>query len=126
VGVTLVDDALARHVKPGDQGTTFGAGPLACAAILATQHIVRAESLVARARDLEARVREGFHGEVRGHGGLLGLVHDTPVKPLVAELRQRGFIVGGSDDPRVMRLMPPLNVPFEAVDALLATLRSLG
>ncbi len=126
VGVTLVDGGRASHVKPGDQGTTFGAGPLACAAILATQHIVRAEALVLRARDLEARVREGFPGEVRGHGGLLGLVYDTPVKPRVAELRKRGFIVGGSDDPRVMRLMPPLNVPFEAVDTLLANLRSLG
>ena len=125
VGVTLVDDTIARAVKPGDQGTTFGAGPLACAAILATHHVIAAEGLVARAREVEARVRAGFAGEVRGAGCLLGLCFDAPVKPRVAALRERGFIVGGSDDPQVMRLMPPLNVPFHAVDALLDATRSL-
>ncbi|MFZ5481518.1 MAG: aspartate aminotransferase family protein [Myxococcota bacterium] len=122
VGVTLVDDAIARGVKNGDHGTTFGAGPLACAAILATQHVVAVEGLVARAREVEARVRATMPCPVRGHGCLLGL--ETAVRP--APLRERGFLVGGSDDPRVLRLMPPLNVPFEAIDALADALRSLS
>jgi acetylornithine/N-succinyldiaminopimelate aminotransferase len=122
VGVTLVDDAIARRVKNGDHGTTFGAGPLACAAILATQHVVRAEGLVARAREVEARVRATMPCPVRGHGCLLGL--ETAVRP--GPLRERGFLVGGSDDPRVLRLMPPLNVPFDAIDALADAMRSLS
>ncbi len=125
VGVTLVADAIARAVKAGDQGTTFGAGPLACAALLATQHVIASEGLVARARELETRVRAAFPGEVRGHGGLLGLVFPDAVKPRVAALRELGFIVGGSDVPTVMRLMPPLNLPFEAIDALASAIRSL-
>ncbi len=126
VGVTLVDDTIARGVKSGDQGTTFGAGPLASAALLATQHVIREEGLVARAREIEARVRAFFPGEVRGHGGLLGLVFPDAVKPRVAALRERGILAGGSDDPNVMRLMPPLNLPFEAIDELASALRSLG
>ena len=126
VGVTLVDEGISRAVKPGDQGTTFGAGPLASAAILATQHVLRSEGLVARAREIERRVREGFPGEVRGYGALLGLVFPDAVKPRVAALRDRGLLVGGSDDPHVMRLMPPLNLPFEAIDELASALRSLG
>lgn len=126
VGVTLVDEAIARLVKSGDQGTTFGAGPLASAAILATQHVIREEGLVARAREIEHRVRAAYPGEVRGHGALLGLVFPDAVKPRVAALRERGLLVGGSDDPRVMRLMPPLNLPFEAIDELASALRSLA
>ncbi len=126
VGVMLVDDTLARGVKPGDQGTTFGAGPLACAALLATQHVIAAEGLVARAREIEARVRAAFPGEVRGHGALLGLVFPDAAKPRVAALRDRGILTGGSDDPHVMRLMPPLNLPFEAIDELGDALRSLA
>lgn len=126
VGVTLVDAAVAAGVRPGDQGSTFGAGPLACAAILATHHVIAAEGLVARAAQVEARLRAALPAgvEVRGHGCLLGLAFPEPVKPLIAALRERGFLVGGSDDPRCLRLMPPLNVPFEAVDALAAALGS--
>ena len=125
VGVTLVDNELAAAVKAGDQGTTFGAGPLASAAILATHPVIKEEGLVARAREIERRVRLAFPGEVRGHGALLGLVFPDAVKPRVAALRDRGILIGGSDDPTVMRLMPPLNLPFEAIDELASALRSL-
>lgn len=127
VGVTLVDDAIAQRAKPGDQGSTFGAGPLACAAILATHHVIRAEGLVARAAAVERHVRQVLPDdiEVRGHGCLLGLAFDQPVAPLVAGLRARGFLVGGSDDPRVMRLMPPLTLPLRAVDELAEALREV-
>ncbi|MFN7142524.1 MAG: aspartate aminotransferase family protein, partial [Myxococcota bacterium] len=113
VGVTLVDDDIAQQAKNGDQGSTFGAGPLACAAILATHHVVRAENLVDRARRLGEHARTVLPAalpgaEVLGHGCLLGVRLPTPVKPVVAALRERGFLVGGSDDPHVLRLMPPL------------------
>lgn len=125
VGVTLVDDAIAQKVKSGDQGTTFGAGPLACAALLATQHVIREEKLVERARAIEARARAVLPGQVLGRGALLGVRLSTPVQPIVAALRDRGFLVGGSDDPHVLRLMPPLTLPFEALDELGDALRSL-
>ncbi len=130
VGVTLVDDAIAREAKNGDQGSTFGAGPLACAAILATHHVIRTEGLVDRARRLGEHARAAIvaaipTAEVRGHGCLLGVRLDEPVKPLVPRLREAGFLVGGSDDPHVLRLMPPLTLPFETLDAFAQALRSL-
>lgn len=126
VGVTLVDEAIAARAKIGDQGSTFGAGPLACAAVLATQHIIRSEGLTANAARLGRLAAESFPVPVRGLGCLLGLVYDEPVAGRIRELRDRGFLVGGSDDPKVMRLMPPLNLPDEAVFALADQLRSLG
>lgn len=130
VGVTLVDDAVAQEAKNGDQGSTFGAGPLACAAILATHHVVRTEGLVDRARRLGEHAKATIlaacpDAELRGHGCLLGVKLPEPVKPLVPKLRELGFLVGGSDDPHVLRLMPPLNLPFETLDAFAHALRSI-
>lgn len=125
VGVTLVDDAIAARVKSGDQGSTFGAGPLACAAILATQHIVRTERLQENAAAVERRVRERVSWPVRGHGCLLGIVCPRPTREILPALRAAGIIAGGSDDPFVMRLMPPLCLPLEAVDELSDALSTL-
>ncbi|MES2639299.1 MAG: aminotransferase class III-fold pyridoxal phosphate-dependent enzyme [Myxococcota bacterium] len=130
VGVTLVDDAVAQQAKNGDQGSTFGAGPLASAAILATHHVLQAEGLVDRARRLGEHARTVLTTalptcEIRGSGCLLGVKLDRPVKPLVPQLRELGFIVGGSDDPAVLRLMPPLTLPFDTLDAFAQALRSL-
>lgn len=130
VGVTLVDEAIASRVKSGDQGSTFGAGPLACAAILATHHIVKTEGLMVNARSVEERLRSAlsgtpFHG-VRGHGCLLGIESPRPTRELLPKLRAAGFMAGGSDDPHVMRLMPPLCLPLNAVDELAAALRDMA
>jgi len=126
VGVTLVDDAIATQAKAGDHGSTFGAGPMACAAVLATHHVLRTEDLIAHARRIEQRARSVLLQEIRGHGALLGIVLERPAAPAVAGLRDRGFLVGASDDPRVIRLMPPLNLPLEALDELATALREVA
>ncbi len=47
---------------------------------------------------------------------------------LAAELKQHllasNILVGGSGDPTVLRLMPPLNVSVEALGALIAAIRT--
>lgn len=125
VGVTLVDQHLANKVKHGDQGSTFGGGPLACAAVLATQHVVRAENLMERARAIEAEIRAVSPVPVRGAGALLGLELGRPSGPVLAALRAHGILAGGSDDPTVIRLMPPLVTPPSATAALGDALRSV-
>ena len=41
MGAVLVSDEIAATVKPEDYGTTFGGGPLACAAAEATVRVIR-------------------------------------------------------------------------------------
>lgn len=125
VGATLVDDAIASQAKSGDQGSTFGAGPLACAAILATQHVIREERLVEKAAAFGRHARAVLPVPVRGEGALLGLCFDRPIKPILAALRDRGFLLGGSDDPQVARLMPPLATPLSVVDELATAIREI-
>ncbi len=125
VGVTLVDDALASKAKHGDQGSTFGGGPLACAALLVTQHVLRTQGLARRAQEIEVDLRALSPFPLRGVGALLGVELGRPVGPALTQLRAAGFLAGGSDDPTVLRLMPPLVTPPEATRALGAVLRTL-
>ena len=124
VAALLLTEAMAATTVPGEHGSTFGAGPLACAAILAVLEAIEAEGLLARAQEIEALVRAGAPPgvQVRGRGCLLGLVLDRPAAPVSAALRERGFLAGTSNDPRCLRLCPPALMPPEAVIGLLDAL----
>lgn len=124
VGAVLASDALAAHVKTGDQGTTFGGGMLAMAAVKATLETLIEENLMPRASRIFDRVRtalEPFVREVRGCGCLIGLVLHEPAAPVLERLLQAGILAGSADDPHVIRLMPPINLPDEALETFLTT-----
>ncbi|PSQ67856.1 MAG: aspartate aminotransferase family protein, partial [Bacteroidetes bacterium QH_1_64_81] len=113
VSAVLVDDAIAETVETGDQGSTFGGGMLAMAAVEATLTTLVEDDLMARATEIHDRVAEQVGPvveAVRGRGCLMGLQLDRPVGPVAESLRDRGVLVSGSSDPHVMRLMPPLVV----------------
>ena len=122
MGALLMTEDVARALRPGDLGSTFGGGPLACAALLATLKVLAAEGLPERALRVEAQLRARLAAsvvtEVRGAGLLLGLNAGAHAAALKAHLLARGILVGGSHDPAVLRLMPPLNVADASVDAL--------
>lgn len=126
VGAVLVSEAVAETVKPGDHGSTFGGGMLAMAAVAATCEALVEDGLMERAAVVFDAIREGAEAlglGVRGRGCLIGLDLGRDAKPVVAALRERGILTGGASDPHVLRLMPPLTTPMEAVETLLASLR---
>ena len=123
-GVVLARGGVAEVVRPGDQGTTFGGGPLACAAIDATIEELERIDAPALAAGIERRFRAGLEGhEVLGHGALLGVrIRD---KEAVRRLREgHRVLAGGSPgDPTVLRLLPPLTLTDAEIDEGLAALR---
>jgi acetylornithine aminotransferase/acetylornithine/N-succinyldiaminopimelate aminotransferase len=130
MGAVLVSEDIAAGVKPEDYGTTFGGGPLACAAAEATARIILEDGLLENVRRGSARLVEGLSKlrsvrEVRGEGFLLGVVLDRPGKPVREALLARGFLVGGSDLPDVLRLLPPLVLTAEEIDRFLAAMREV-
>ena len=131
VGATLVSEAIAQTVQSGDQGTTFGGGMLAMAAVHAVLDSLADESLMDRALALEDAFRDGLAEvpgvrEVRGRGCLLGVELDRPAKPVAASLRdQHAILVGTSKHPNTLRLMPPLTTPFGAASELADALRAV-
>lgn len=128
MAAVLMTAAVATRLAPGDMGSTFGGGPLACAALLATLSVIQAEGLMDRARACSARIRDGLAGTaitmVHGEGLLLGLRVPGRAGALKLFLQDRRILVGGSGDPDVLRLMPPLTVRDSSIDALLAAIAS--
>ena len=127
VGAVLVSEAIAGTVKPGDQGTTFGGGMLAMAAVQASLDQLVEDGLMGRAAEVFARLAGGLRGtegvtEVRGRGCLIGVSLDRPAKPVAGALRQRGVLVGTAGRADTLRLMPPLTVSDAEVDDFLARL----
>jgi acetylornithine/succinyldiaminopimelate/putrescine aminotransferase len=127
MGALLLTAAVAARLKGGDLGSTFGGGPLACAALLATVDVITTEGLMANATAALARLRQDLAGSVvtavLGEGLLLGL-RTAQATALKKHLLAQRILVGGSSDPSVLRLMPPLNVSAQALGALVAAIRS--
>ncbi len=129
MGAVLVSEEIAATVKPEDYGTTFGGGPLACAAAEATVRVILEGGLLENVRAGSRRLRQGLAGiggvrEVRGEGFLLGVALDRPARPVREMLLERGFLVGGSDLPDVLRLLPPLVLTAEEIDRFLEKSRT--
>ena len=122
MGALLISEPVARCLKSGDLGSTFGGSPLACAALLATLEVIQGEELMERAVAAEEEIRKGLAGTcvstIRGEGLLLGLQVPGGGAKLKQHLYARRILVGGSGHPEVLRLMPPLNLSPLAVQAL--------
>ncbi|MFA6028404.1 MAG: aminotransferase class III-fold pyridoxal phosphate-dependent enzyme [Elusimicrobiota bacterium] len=123
---TLAGPRAAAAVRPGDLGSTFGGGPLAAAAVEATLGELSRARLWENAARLELRIRETFRMpgvlSVQGKGLLLGLVLDRPAKAVQSALVGRGVLTGTAEDPRVLRLLPPLIIGDAEVELLRAAL----
>ena len=130
MGALLISSEIAPQLKTGDLGSTFGGSPLACAALLATLDVIRDEGLMENALKQETALRRGLEGscvtEVRGEGMLLGLKVPGGGGDLKKHLQLQRILVGGSSDPEVLRLMPPLNLSHEAVAALVQAVQSFS
>ena len=125
MGAVLMTDAIAGEIKIGDLGTTFGGGPLACAALEATVDVIVDERLLENVREnseyLFAELsRMMLVEEVRGLGYLIGIKFpEGTAKPVQQALLEKKIITGLSEDPSVLRLLPPLTLRKPEIDLFL-------
>lgn len=120
---------VLRRDPPLSHVTTFGGHPVSCAAGLATLEVLLAEALPARAEQVGARVRarlvHPLVREVRGRGAMLGmeLVTREVTARVVARCLERGVLLGWTlHSDTLVRLAPPLNIPFDVLDEALGIL----
>jgi acetylornithine/N-succinyldiaminopimelate aminotransferase len=131
MGAVLVTDAVGSEIKTGELGTTFGGGPLACAALEATVEIIRGErlleSVVSNSTYLFAELQKlNSVEEVRGLGYLVGIkFKGGSAKPYQQGLLDRKIITGLSEDPGVLRLLPPLTLKKPEIDLFLKSLSEI-
>lgn len=127
MSAVLMTAEIARALKPGDLGSTFGGGPLACAALIATLKVITDERLMSRALEAESFLRDHLAGTavraLRGKGLLLGLATEDGAA-LKAHLFQRRILAGGSKDPTVVRIMPPLTITDASLAALVEAIHA--
>lgn len=120
-GMLISPKFTATH---GQLGTTFGGNHLACAAALAVIDVMEEENLVENA----AKVGEFLINElkkipqikeVRGHGLMIGLEFDRPIKPMRDKLLFEEKVFTGVTGTNIFRLLPPLSVDMETAKEFL-------
>jgi acetylornithine/N-succinyldiaminopimelate aminotransferase len=120
----------AAAVKLDALGTTFGGGPMACAAIEATVDAIESEGLLANVRRVSAYIRKAcMVGPVTGHQGagfLTGLILNQPAKHVQQALLEQNILTGTSGDPNVLRLLPPFVLKETEVDLLATALKRIA
>ncbi|MHB8352892.1 MAG: acetylornithine/succinylornithine family transaminase [Burkholderiales bacterium] len=130
IGACLADGAATDVFKPGSHGTTFGGGPLVCAAALATLDIMTDQGLLANAARQGARLKSAFEAglkgvagvvEIRGQGLILGIELDRPCGDIVKQALEQGLLVNVTSD-KVVRLLPPLILEDAHTDQIVAIL----
>jgi len=128
-GALLMTKAVTAAVKLEGLGTTFGGGPMACAAIEATLEAIETEGLMDNVQRISRYLRDRCTlGPVIGHQGagfLHGLITSRPAKALQSALLERNILVGTSADPQVLRLLPPYTLEAGHVDLLREALEDL-
>ncbi len=126
IGAVLAGERLTAGVKTGDLGSTFGGGPVVCAAALATLEVIDREELIANARVQGERLRHGAITlgvpNVTGRGLLIGLHLGRPAIPVQQALWKRRILTGTASDPNVLRLMPPLTFSAAECNLVLGAL----
>jgi acetylornithine/N-succinyldiaminopimelate aminotransferase len=129
IGAVIATPAVTAAIGTGDLGSTFGGGPVPCAAALATLEVIEREGLIENAIRIGARLARGARAlgirHVSGRGLLLGLHLDRPAAEVQRALFDRRIITGTASDPRVLRLLPPLSFSAREADLLLAGLQEV-
>ncbi|HXG45468.1 MAG TPA: aminotransferase class III-fold pyridoxal phosphate-dependent enzyme [Gemmatimonadales bacterium] len=127
IGAVVASETVTAGIAAGDLGSTFGGGPVPCAAALATLEVIEREGLIRNAREVGAYLARGALAAgalgVQGRGLLLGLRLARPAAEVQQRLFARRILTGTSADPAVLRLLPPLSFSRHEADLLLAALR---
>jgi len=126
LGVMMAAESVSDGFQKGDHATTFGGGPLICAAALAAIEAIKREKLVERSEQmgklLRSQLRDNLDAkEVRGLGLMVGVELERNCAQIVDEARVRGILLNCTSE-HVLRMVPPLVVGEEEIDRVVTVL----
>jgi predicted acetylornithine/succinylornithine family transaminase len=133
LGAFLSKEHFASAISPGQHGTTFGGGPLACRVALEYLSIVEEERLLENVEKVGGYLHQQLQElvdkysatrEVRGRGFIQGLVLDIPARPLVEQALAEGVLFNATQD-TVLRFLPPFLLAEKHVDKGIRVLKKL-
>ena len=125
----IVGDEIAKSLGPGDLGSTFGGGPIACALVETVINVIKKEGLMDNVRELSQIISGacpvGPVESIQGKGFLLGLRCRRNAADVQKELLAHNILVGNSADPNVLRLLPPLILERQHIETLIDSLAEI-
>jgi len=133
LGAFLAKEEFANAISPGQHGTTFGGGPLACRVALEFLAIVEDEKLLENVNKVGAYLQQELKTiveksaaakEVRGRGFIQGINLDIPARPIVDEALSEGVLFNSTQD-TVVRFLPPFLLQEKHVDKGIRVLKKL-
>lgn len=125
IGAMVATGAITADLHLGDLGSTFGGGPIACAAALATLEVIDRDGLLDNVKVVSTYLKAGaakLRLPVQGQGLLLGLQMATPAAAIQKALFGHRVLTGTASDPAILRLLPPLTFSVGEADLLLDAL----
>lgn len=136
IGAAIAVTEVAAALVPGDHGSTFGGGPLACAAALATLERFDELSIAAHVAEVGEYLIQQLGSvagltDIRGRGLMVGFTLDPAsvgatmtAKQLADALLQAGYLVNAIGD-HYIRLLPPLIVEKTHIDGLICAINGI-
>lgn len=127
IGICLVDEKCEDVITPGTHGSTFGGNPVVCAGAVAVLDQVTAEGFLDSVKEKAAYLREQLAAipEVAGLSGL-GMMIGITLKSkdahdVMLAANDAGLLILTAKEK--VRLLPPLTITKDEMDAGLAVLR---
>jgi predicted acetylornithine/succinylornithine family transaminase len=133
LGAFLAKEEFASAISPGQHGTTFGGGPLACRVALEFLSIVDDEKLLENVNRVGAFLQSELKivaeksaaaKEVRGRGFIQGINLAIPARPIVDAALAEGVLLNSTHD-TVVRFLPPYLLQEKHVDKGIRVLKKL-
>ncbi len=130
IGALLASDKVATGFAPGDHASTFGGNPLGCSVANRVVEIISQEDFLAQVNHTSQHMLMAINQllakdqkalAIKGRGLLLGIEFSVEVQGLVDICRQNGLLVL-SAGPKVLRLVPALNISCAEVDEAMSIL----
>jgi acetylornithine/N-succinyldiaminopimelate aminotransferase len=132
LGAFIVKQDFAT-ISPGQHGTTFGGGPLACRVALEFLAIVEEEKLLDNVNKVGAYLHQQLEEVVqkksaatgvRGRGFIQGIQLEIPARPIVDEALAEGVLFNSTQD-TVVRFLPPFLMEEKHIDKGIRVLKKL-
>jgi acetylornithine/N-succinyldiaminopimelate aminotransferase len=133
LGAFIAKEEFATAISPGQHGTTFGGGPLACRVALEFLAIVEEEKLLENVNKVGAYLQQELKGlvekraaatGVRGRGFIQGIQLEIPARPIVDAGLAEGVLFNSTQD-TVVRFLPPFLMEEKHIDKGIRVLKKL-
>lgn len=129
LSAVIIHESVSKYIEVGDQATTFGGGPLPCAAGIATAQSILEPRFLEEVTKKSEYLKEQLLqmdcvNSIHGAGLLMGIELTHEIPDIVKKCLEVGLIIGGSMKKNVLRIMPPLNVSYGEIDEFLSIFKN--